>query len=268
MRRAGEFNGRLMDYVRTLVKPGVSTAGIDRLAHEYTVDHGHTPACLGYHGFPKSVCTSINEVVCHGIPSPEEFLKEGDIVNVDLTTIVEGFHADSSETFMIGEVSPAARHLVHVTANALLRGIEAVQPGAHLSEIGKAIEPYVTAEGCSVVRQYTGHGIGRKFHEFFTVYHHVDPDADDIVLRPGMTLTIEPMINQGSWQVVTDRADGWTVRTKDRALSAQFEHTIAVTETGAEVVTLTPSQRAAGTILNVEGIALEGAVNALDRRAG
>ncbi|MBD3316688.1 MAG: type I methionyl aminopeptidase [Chitinivibrionales bacterium] len=266
MRRAGEFNGRLMDYVREQVKPGVSTAHLDRLAYDYTLDHGHKPACLGYHGFPKSVCTSINDVVCHGIPSTKEVLKDGDIVNVDLTTIVEGFHADSSETFMIGEVSDKARHLVEVTAIALLRGIDAVGPNVPLIEVSKAIEPYVKSQGCSVVRQYTGHGVGRKFHEFFTVYHHVDPDADDIVLRPGMTLTIEPMINLGSWKVVTDRVDGWTVRTRDGSLSAQFEHTIAVTETGAEILTLTPSQRRTGGILNVDGIALNIAGNTISRR--
>jgi methionyl aminopeptidase len=169
---------------------------------------------------------------------------------------------------MIGEVSPAARHLVKVTATALIRGIAAVRPGAALIDIAEAIEPYVQSQGCSVVRQYTGHGVGRKFHEFFTVYHHVDPDVDDITLRPGMTLTIEPMINRGSWKVVTDRVDGWTVRTRDRSLSAQFEHTIAVTDTGSEVLTLTPSQRRTGTILNVKGISLDVAGGDAERLVG
>ena len=254
MRRAGAFNGELMDHVRPFVKLGISTEELNTLVHEYTVSHGHTPACLGYHGFPKSVCTSRNNVVCHGIPSADEVLLDGDIVNVDLTTIVEGFYGDSSETFMIGNVSEKARHLVMVTANALLRGIDSVKPGRPLSVIGEAIEPYVTAQGCSVVRQYTGHGIGKKFHEAFTVYHHMDPDCDRILLEPGMTLTIEPMVNSGRYEVVTDKVDGWTVRTKDGSLSAQFEHTIVVTDTGAEILTLTPSEKMAGIRLRVEGV--------------
>ncbi|MBD3390568.1 MAG: methionyl aminopeptidase [Chitinivibrionales bacterium] len=254
MRRAGAFNGRLMDHIRGLVRAGTTTEEINRAVHEYTVTHGHTPAPLNYHGFPKSVCTSINDVVCHGIPSPDVRLAVGDIVNVDITTIVEGFHGDSSETFMIGTVSDAARHLVEVTARALKLGIEAAGPGKHLRAIAEAIEPFVNAEGCSVVHQYTGHGIGTGFHEFFTVYHHVSPECDDIILQPGMTLTIEPMINLGGYRVVTDPGDGWTVRTKDGSLSAQFEHTVAITETGAEVLTLTPSQRAAGRLVVVPGL--------------
>jgi methionyl aminopeptidase len=256
MRAAGAFNGQLMDYIRPLVRAGISTEEINTLVHEYTVSHGHTPACLGYHGFPKSVCVSVNNVVCHGITSQKEILKDGDIVNVDLTTIVNGFYGDSSETFMIGRVSDQARHLIEVTAQALLRGIAAVAPEKPLAAIAAAIDPFVTAQGCSVVRQYTGHGIGRKFHEFFTVYHHVSPDADPVILEPGLTLTVEPMINLGGWRVVTDAADGWTVRTKDGSLSAQFEHTVLVTEDGVEVLTRTPSQIAAGKLLVVEGIEL------------
>ena len=254
MRRAGAFNGELMDYLRPFVKAGVATEEINTLAHEYTVRHGHTPAPLGYHGYPKSLCTSINNVVCHGIPSADEVLKDGDIVNVDLTSIVDGFHGDSSETFFIGNVSGDARHLVKVTARALQLGIEAVKPGRLLRSIAEAIDPYATSQGCSVVRQYTGHGIGRKFHEHFTVYHHISDDADGIVLKPGMTLTIEPMINLGNYKVVTDIDDGWTVRTKDGTLSAQFEHTVLVTETGVEVLTRTPAQIAAGKLLIVEGL--------------
>jgi methionyl aminopeptidase len=249
MRRAGAFNGELMDYLRPFIKAGVSTEKINTLAHEYTVGHGHTPACLGYRGFPKSVCISINNVVCHGIPSPREVLKDGDIVNVDLTTIVEGFHGDSSETFKIGAVVPEASRLVGVTAHALLAGIAAARPGRPLLAIAEAIEPFVKSQGCSVVHQYTGHGIGRKFHEHFTVFHHITRDSEKVVLQPGMTLTVEPMINAGDWHVVTDRRDGWTVRTRDGSLSAQFEHTIAITESGAEVLTLTPSQKLAGKLL-------------------
>lgn len=253
MRNAGAFNGELLDYIRPYVKAGISTEQINTLIHNYTVEHGHTPACLGYRGYPKSVCTSINNTVCHGIPSPGEVLADGDIINVDCTTIVDGCYGDSSETFMIGNVSDRARHLVMVTAEALVRGIRAALPGAPLKAIAEAIEPYVLSQGCSVVHQYTGHGIGRKFHEHFTVYHHIDPDCEPVTLTPGMTLTIEPMINLGDYEVTTDKNDGWTVRTKDGSLSAQFEHTILITEGDAEILTLTPSERKAGVILSVDG---------------
>jgi methionyl aminopeptidase len=251
MRKAGAFNGQLMDYIRPQVQAGISTEEINTLVHEYTVSHGHIPACLGYHKFPKSVCVSINDVVCHGIPSPDTILRDGDIVNVDLTTIVGGFHGDSSETFCIGEVSKEARHVVKVAAESLLRAIAAVGPGKPLSIVCRTIEPYAESQNCSVVRKYTGHGIGKKFHEFVTVCHHISDDCDDLTLQPGMTFTIEPMINLGSYQVLTSRLDGWTVRTKDGSLSAQFEHTILITETGVEVLTRTPSQIAAGTFLNL-----------------
>jgi methionyl aminopeptidase len=254
MRKAGAFNGELMDYMRPFVKVGVSTEELDRLAYEYTVGHGNVPACLNYKGYPKSICTSINDVVCHGIPSATEILKDGDIVNVDLTSIVDGFYGDSSETFMIGAVEDKAKHLVKVTAQAMIRGIDACRPGNHLQAIAQAIEPYVKSEGCSVVRQYTGHGIGQVFHEKnFSVYHHLADDGDDIVLEPGMTLTVEPMINLGAWQVVTDQQDHWTVRTRDGSLSAQFEHTILVTENSPEILTLTPSQKRTGAIVSIPG---------------
>lgn len=257
MRRAGAFNGQLMDFIRPYVTAGISTARLDALVHDYTLDHGHVPACLNYNGYPKSICTSINNIVCHGIPSEKEILKDGDIVNVDFTTIVDGFYGDSSETFFIGDVSDKARHLVAVTARALLLGIRAAMPGKHLSAIAQAIEPYVKSQGCSVVRQYTGHGIGKAIHEYFNVFHHIAADSDNIMLEPGLTLTIEPMINLGSYHVVTDPVDKWTVRTRDGSLSAQFEHSILITEAGPEVLTLTPSQRASGKMLVVAGIAEE-----------
>jgi methionyl aminopeptidase len=244
-----------MDYIREFVKAGISTAELDALAHDYTVDHGHIPACLNYHGYPKSICTSVNNIVCHGIPSKKEILKDGDIVNVDFTTIVGGFHGDSSETFFIGDVSDKARHLVKVTARALILGIRAAKSGYPLSVIAEAIEPYVKSEGCSVVRQYTGHGIGKAFHEYFNVFHHCARDSDKVMMEPGLTLTIEPMINLGSYHVITDPVDKWTVRTRDGSLSAQFEHTILITETGPEVLTITPSQRQAGKTLIVPGMA-------------
>lgn len=253
MRRAGLFNGELMDYVRPFIKEGASTLAINALVHDYTIGHGHVPACLGYRGFPKSLCTSINNVVCHGIPSNSEVLHDGDIVNIDLTTIVDGFYGDSSETFMIGSVPEKTRQLVMVAARALFLGIDAVMPGRTLRAIAEAIEPYVKSQGCSVVRQYTGHGIGKKFHEDYSVYHHIDRESDNIVMEPGMTFTIEPMINLGGWEVTVDKKDGWTVRTKDGSLSAQFEHTVLVTDKGAEILTLTPSQIAAGARLQVDG---------------
>ncbi len=251
MRKAGAFNGELMDYIRPFVKAGVSTEEINTLVHEYIVSHDAKPATLGYQGFPKSCCVSVNNIVCHGIPSPREILKNGDIVNVDLTSIVDGFHGDSSETFFVGNVSDDASRLVRVSGEALLRGIAAVKPGVTLASIASAIEPFVKSRGFSVVKQYTGHGIGRNFHEFMTVLHHIDREGSNLVLLPGMTFTIEPMINLGDYRVVTDRKDGWTVRTKDGSLSAQFEHTILVTENGCEALTLTPSQKTAGVLLKL-----------------
>jgi methionyl aminopeptidase len=246
MRRAGAFNGRLMDYIRPFVKSGVSTGELDKIVHDYTLSNGHVPACLNYHGYPKSICTSVNNIVCHGIPSTHQILKDGDIVNLDFTTIVDGFYGDSSETFMIGNVTDEARHLVEITAEATILGIAAALPGRPMSDIAAAIEPFILSQKCSVVRQYTGHGIGKTFHEFFNVYHHIASDCDNIVLLPGMTLTVEPMINLGNYHVITDPVDKWTVRTKDGSLSAQFEHTILITESQPEILTLTPSQRKLG----------------------
>lgn len=254
MRRAGAFNGELMDYIKPLVVPGISTEEINRLVHEYTLDHGHTPATLNYHGFPKSLCTSINDVVCHGIPSEKDILKEGDIVNLDLTTIVDGYFGDQNETLLIGEVDPKTVELVQTTAKATIAAIEAIKPGLPLSVVGDTIDPIATKAGYSVVRTYTGHGIGSKFHENITVFHHKNRENQSVILEPGMTFTIEPMINMGKYPVYTDKEDGWTVFTKDGSLSAQFEHTLLVTETGFEVLTLTPSQIEAGTIINIPGV--------------
>jgi methionyl aminopeptidase len=183
-------------------------------------------------------------------------LKPGDIVNVDVTTIVDGYYGDSSETFIIGEVSADARRLVEVAARALLKGIEAVRPGKPLEDVAHAIDPYVRSQRCSVVQQYTGHGIGQRFHEDFSVYHHESRESEHVLMRPGLTFTIEPMVNLGAYGVTTDPVDTWTVRTSDGTLSAQFEHTILVGEDGAEILTLTPSQKAAGKSLLVEGMDL------------
>ncbi len=238
LRRAGRFNAQLMDYIRRFVRPGITTGEIDRLVYEYTLDHGHTPACLGYRGYPKSVCTSVNEVVCHGIPD-NTVLKEGDIINVDLTTIVDGWYADQSETFLVGEVSETARRLVQTAFDALWVGIRAIKPNGRVFDIGNAIAEFVRPTGFSIVREYQGHGIGRQFHQEPGVPHYPDPRTKRVYIRPGMCFTIEPMLNEGTWRTVLDERDGWTVRTKDGKLSAQFEHTILMTEDGPEVLTVT-----------------------------
>ncbi len=251
MRRAGAFNGELMEYIRQFVKPGVSTESINEKVHEYTLDNGHTPATLNYHGYPKSCCISRNNIVCHGIPSLNEFLEEGDIVNVDLTTVVDGFFGDQSETFILGEVPEETKKLVTQTALATAAAIAEVGPGKTLSVVGDTIDAIIKKAGFSVVRSYTGHGIGRQFHENITVLHHKNRENRDVLLEPGMTFTIEPMVNAGNFGVFTDQEDGWTVYTRDKSLSAQFEHTILITETGREVLTLTPSQRKSGEIITV-----------------
>lgn len=238
MRKACRFNAQLMNYIRPLVKAGMSTAEIDRLVHEYTVDHGHIPAPLNYHGFPKSVCTSRNEVVCHGIPSENEFVEDGDIINIDVTTIVDGFHGDQSETLLIGDVSEEARRVTEVSRRSLEIGIAHVKPGIVLNDVCAAIQDYVEGEGCSVVRDFTGHGIGRRFHEDPQVTHYRSSAAKRWLLEPGQTFTIEPMVNVGHYDVGV-LEDGWTAVTADGSLSAQFEHTVLVTETGVEILTAT-----------------------------
>jgi methionyl aminopeptidase len=254
MRRSGLFNAQLMDYISTYVKPGISTEKLDDLVRTYTYDHGHIPACLGYKKFPKSCCISVNEVVCHGIPNPHVILKEGDIVNIDLTTIVEGYFADQSETFLIGQVTDTARRLTAASANAMILGIRTVRPGESFATIGEVIEAYVHAQGFSVVVDYTGHGIGTAFHEDPPIYHFRNTELKKYIMSPGMIFTIEPMVNEGVWQVDVDPVDRWTVRTKDRKLSAQFEHTILVTEKGFEILTLTPSLLQAGVISHLATI--------------
>jgi len=238
LRAAARFNSQLMDFLRPHVKEGISTDQLDRLAREYTLDHGHTPACLGYLGYPKTICTSINEIVCHGIPNTRP-LKDGDIVNVDITTIVNGWYGDQSETFMIGNVSHSARRLVQTTFDALFVGIRAARPGCTVTEIGRAIQSFASKAGYSVVREYQGHGIGRDFHQEPGVPHFPSLTSNRDLLRPGTCFTIEPMLNIGSWKTRVDKKDKWTVRTIDGALSAQFEHTILMTETGPEILTVT-----------------------------
>lgn len=238
LRAAGRFNAQLMDFLRNHVKAGVNTLQLDKLAHEYTLDHGHTPACLGYLGYPKTICTSINEVVCHGIPNTRP-LKEGDIVNVDVTTIVNGWYGDQSETFMIGPVSNNAKRLVQATFDALYIGINSSRCSGTVTEIGRAIQSFATKAGYSVVREYQGHGIGREFHQEPGIPHYPVLASNRDLLKVGTCFTIEPMLNIGSWKTRVDTRDKWTVRTIDGALSAQFEHTILMTESGPEILTLT-----------------------------
>jgi methionyl aminopeptidase len=217
------------------IRVGMTTEEINRIVHEDTLRQGARPAPLNYKGFPKSVCTSVNDVVCHGIPDGT-VLKNGDIVNVDVTHVYEGFHGDTSATFYVGTPSPQARHVVEVARRALDLGIEQVRDGARLGDIGGAIQEYVEAQGCSVVRDFVGHGIGRKFHDAPQVKHYGKRGTGDRV-RAGMTFTIEPMVNVGGWEVDVDSTDKWTVRTADGKLSAQFEHTVLVTREGCEILT-------------------------------
>jgi methionyl aminopeptidase len=221
------------------IRPGMTTLEIDQLVHEDTIRRKARPAPLNYRGFPKSVCTSINDVVCHGIPG-SEVLKDGDIVNVDVTTVYDGFHGDTSATFYIGTPSSEARHVTEVARHALEIGIAEVKEGARLGDIGAAIQEYVEGQGCSVVRDFVGHGIGRKFHDLPQVKHYGKRGQGER-LKAGMTFTIEPMVNVGRWEVTVDPHDKWTVRTIDGSLSAQFEHTVLVTRSGSEVLTKRPS---------------------------
>ena len=248
LKAASRFNAELMDYIRDFVVEGVTTEKLDSLAYEYTMDHGHSPACLGYHGYPKTICTSINEVVCHGIPD-ETVLKSGDIVNVDLTTIVDGWYGDQSETFMIGEVSDEARQLVQTTFESLFVGIHACKPGAPVIRIGRAIQDFAHKANYSVVREYQGHGIGQAFHQDPGIPHFPAPTSRRDKLEPGTCFTVEPMLNAGGWRTKLDKSDGWTVRTMDKSLSAQFEHTLLMTEDGPEILTLTKKGPQEGDIL-------------------
>jgi methionyl aminopeptidase len=243
MRVAGRLAADVLDMIAPHIQPDVTTDELDRLCHDYMVQvQGVIPAPLNYRGFPKSICTSVNHVVCHGIPANKR-LKRGDIINLDITVIKDGYHGDTSMMFCVGEPSVLARRLIKVTQQALFRGIEAVRPGATLGDVGHAIQRFVEAQGYSVVREYCGHGIGREFHEEPQVLHYGEPGTG-LVLRPGMCFTIEPMVNAGK-RFIKLLPDGWTVVTKDRSLSAQWEHTLLVTEDGHEILTLRADDRAA-----------------------
>ncbi len=238
MRVAGRLCAETLDMIGEHVVPGVTTDELNTLCHDFITKRGAIPAPLMYKGFPKSICTSVNDVVCHGIPGKRK-LKEGDIVNIDVTTIVDGWHGDSSRMYPVGTISSKSQKLIKVTYDCLMAGIEAVKPGAHFGDIGAAIQEIAEGCGFSVVRDFCGHGLGRVFHAPPSV-NHFGRKGQGPVLRPGMFFTIEPMINAGKWETQIDENDGWTATTKDKSWSAQFEHTLAVTETGYEIFTLSP----------------------------
>jgi methionyl aminopeptidase len=239
IRASSKLAAATLKYTSSFIRPGISTEELNRKAHDYIIAHKAIPAPLNYTGYPKSICTSINNVVCHGIPSPKEILKEGDIVNIDITTILNGYFGDTSATYPVGEISQEAQLLVSRTKASLDLAIKSVKAGKYLNEcVGKVIEDYITPFGYSAVRDLGGHGVGLKFHEDPFVFHF-DTQRNHILLKPGMIFTIEPMINATkNWQVYMDKQDGWTIRTKDSSLSAQFEHTILVTQKGCEILTI------------------------------
>jgi methionyl aminopeptidase len=236
MRRAGRLAATLLEHLEPLVKPGVSTLELNDEAERWTQAHGAKSAPLGYKGFPKSICTSVNEVICHGIPNAKQILKDGDIINIDVTPILDGYHGDTSKTFIVGEASPKVKKLVEVTQECLYRGIAEVKPGAKIGDIGAAIQEYAESHGFSVVRDFVGHGVSNIFHTAPDIPHY-GTRGKGKRLRAGMVFTIEPMINEGTYEAEM-LSDGWTAVTRDRKLSAQFEHTIAVTEDGVEILTL------------------------------
>jgi methionyl aminopeptidase len=235
MRLAGRLAAETLCRVAEIIRPGITTEQIDRFVHEDTLRLGCKPACLHYRGFPKSVCTSVNDVVCHGIPNEDCVLADGDIINVDVTHLYRGYHGDTSATFYVGTPSAEAQHVTEVARRCLEVGVAAVRPGGRLGDIGAAITEFAESQGCSVVRDFVGHGIGRSFHEAPRV-DHFGTRGTGLRLRPGMTFTVEPMINLGDWRVEI-LEDDWTAVTEDGALSAQFEHTVLVTTDGCEVLT-------------------------------
>lgn len=238
MRKSGRLAAATLDFITPYVVPGASTGELDRLCEQFIRDHGAIPAPLGYRGFPKATCISVNHVVCHGIPGDKR-LQNGDILNIDVTTIVDGWHGDTSRMFLCGDVGVKARRLVEVTYEAMMMGINAVKPGVRLGDIGHIIQSYSEGQRFSVVRDFCGHGLGRVFHEPPSVLHYGNPGTRE-TLREGMFLTIEPMLNAGRPDVKI-LGDGWTAVTKDKSLSAQFEHSIGVTATGCEIFTLSPT---------------------------
>lgn len=235
MRKAGALAASILDDMATFVKPGMATDEINTYVHKRIVDAGAIPAPLGYRGFPKSVCTSVNHVVCHGIPGAQ-ILKDGDMVNIDVTVIVDGWHGDTSRTYWVGEPSVKAKRLTQVTYDAMMKGIEQIRPGATTGDIGHAIQTYAEGAGYSVVREYCGHGLGKVFHDAPNILHFGKPGSG-VTLEEGMFFTVEPMINIGKPATILSKHDGWTVTTRDKSLSAQFEHSLGVTANGFELFT-------------------------------
>lgn len=235
MKESCKLAAKTLHYLGKNLKVGMSTEDINTMCHQYTLNRGAIPATLGYHGFPKSLCTSLNEIICHGIPTSKDILKDGDIINLDVTNIWKGFHGDTNATFLVGNVKPEYKKLVDVTYECMMAGIAVCRPGAHLGDIGAVIEEMAHANNFSVVHEYCGHGIGRQFHEDPQIVH-VGKKGTGVEMRPGMTFTIEPMINFGKRHCKL-LEDGWTVITKDKSWSAQFEHTILITEDGHEILT-------------------------------
>ncbi len=239
IRRSSRLAAQTLNYLKDFIKVGITTEELNTLAHKYIVSHQAIPAPLNYGGFPKSICTSVNDVVCHGIPTPYQTLKEGDIINLDITTILDGYYGDVSSTYPVGRISPIAQKLIEVTKTSLNKSIKSLKPGRDINDcVGKVIQPFVEKNGFSVVRDLGGHGVGIKFHEDPFVFHFDNP-REKIILKPGMVFTIEPMINASkNYQVTLDTNDNWTIRTFDGSLSAQFEHTILITPTGSEILTI------------------------------
>jgi methionyl aminopeptidase len=239
MRVAGQLAGEVLRMIRPHVQPGITTGELDDICHKYITEHQNAiPAPLDYRGFPRSICTSVNHVICHGIPGKKR-LKDGDIVNIDITVIKDGWHGDTSKMFLVGKPTIKGKRISDIAYRSMVTGIEMVKPGVLLGDIGYAIQRYAEGQGCSVVREYCGHGIGKGFHEDPQVLHYGKPDTG-VELVPGMVFTIEPMINLGRRETRLSKTDGWTVTTRDRSLSAQWEHTIAVTDDGFEVLTRLP----------------------------
>jgi len=239
MRKAGRVAAACLDMLVEHVKDGVSTRRLDDLAREFVLDHGAMPACVFYRGYGHTICTSLNHVVCHGIPG-DRALRDGDILNIDVTVIVDGWHGDTSRMYAVGEPRRKAQRLMDITYEGMMRGIAAVKPGDTTGHIGAAIQAYVEKERCSVVRDFCGHGLGRVFHDAPNILHYGKP-GEGVVLQPGMFFTIEPMVNLGG-NGVKVLGDGWTAVTKDKQLSAQYEHSVGVTETGVEIFTLSPAE--------------------------
>ena len=238
MRRAGQLAAETLDFITPYVEPTITTEALNKLCHDFIVGNGAIPAPLNYRGFPKSICTSVNHVVCHGIPDEKKRLEKGDIVNIDITVILDGWYGDTSRMYYTGDVGVKARKLVDVTYESMMRGIEVVRPGARLGDIGAAIQSFAESHRFSVVRDFCGHGLGRTFHAAPNILHY-GKAGEGLILQEGMFFTVEPMINAGGYEVKILQ-DGWTAVTKDKSLSAQFEHSVGVTATGYEIFTLSP----------------------------